>query len=255
MSSAGMTRIVHPSGKGPFVIVCDHASNYVPDEFQSLGLPDTERARHIAWDIGAAGITHYLCAAFDSPGVLCGASRLVIDCNRQLNALDLIPEISDGTVIGGNLNLTAQDKTNRIRRWFHPYHDAVRSVLDERLWRRTPVIFLSIHSMTENLAGVERPWEIALSSYRDRTLAEPLIAALRVPGDMIIGDNRPYDLDPEIDFTTPFHAFQRGLPHIQVEFRQDKVRGETGQRNMAERFAAALREVLAYRNAGTELLK
>ena len=227
------------------MIVCDHASNHVPVELQNLGLPDAELSRHIAWDIGAAGIAEYLCGAFNSPGVLCGTSRLVIDCNRQLDAPDLIPEISDRVLIHGNLGLSAEDKAERVRRWFRPYHEDIGTILDERQSHETPTIFLSIHSMTENLAGAARPWEIALSSYRDRTLAEPLLAALRAPGHMVIGDNQPYDLDPAIDFTTPFHAIQRGLPHIQVEFRQDKVHDEYGQQQMAARFAAALTEVLA----------
>ncbi len=136
-----------------------------------------------------------------------------------------------------------------MRRWFWPYHYDICAILDERQSHETPAIFLSIHSMTENLAGAVRPWEIALSSHRDRTLAEPLIAALRTPGDVVIGDNQPYDLDPAIDFTTPFHAMQRGLPHIQVEFRQDKVHDEYGQQQMAARFTAALTEVLAQRRA------
>ncbi len=226
------------------MIVCDHASNHIPEELHKLGLPDKELARHIAWDIGAAGITEYLCAEFDSPGILCGTSRLVIDCNRQLHAPDLIPTVSDGTVITDNVNLTSEHKELRVREWFEPYHAAVESILEERDAHRLPTIFLSIHSMTENLAGAERPWEIALSSYRDRTLAEPLLEFLRAPGDIVIGDNQPYDLDPKVDFTTPFHALRRNLPHIQVEFRQDKIQDSYGQHAMAQRFAAALKQML-----------
>jgi len=239
-----MTRVIRPGAAGPFVILCDHASNQVPPELGNLGLPEAELLRHIAWDPGAAGIAEYLSEYFDSPAILCPTSRLVIDCNRQLNAPDLIPEQSDGTVIPGNLGLSPEQRQQRIERWFEPYHQAVEAVLDDRNQRGLPSTTLSVHSMTPSLAGVSRPWEIALSSYRDRSLAEPVLAALRAPGDLCIGDNQPYDLDPAVDFSTPFHALRRNLPHLQVEFRQDTVAEEAGQQEAARRFAKALTEAL-----------
>src|ERR1035438_5610933 len=99
------SRTLRPRGTGRFVFFCDHASNAVPAELDGLGLPASELARHIAWDIGAAGVTEALSETFDAPAILCHTSRLVIDCNRQLDATDLIPEVSDGTVIPGNLHL------------------------------------------------------------------------------------------------------------------------------------------------------
>jgi predicted N-formylglutamate amidohydrolase len=125
-------RIVRPRGSSRFVFFCDHASNHIPAELHDLGLPPSELARHIAWDIGAAGVTEALSEIFDAPAILSKASRLVIDCNRRLNASDLIPEVSDGTVIPGNLHLSDAAKATRIERWFHPYHNAVESILVER---------------------------------------------------------------------------------------------------------------------------
>ena len=94
--------------------------------------------------------------------------------------------------------------------------------------------------MTANLAGAVRPWQIALSSYDDRTLVEPMLAALRRPGDVVVGDNQPYDMDPAVDFSIPFHAMRRGLRYLQVEFRQDEVATADGQVSWARRFFAAL---------------
>jgi predicted N-formylglutamate amidohydrolase len=235
-----MTRVLRRHGRGPFVIYCDHSSNYIPAHLNNLGLPESELTRHIAWDIGAAGVTEWLSDFFDAPAILCGTSRLVIDCNRQLHASDLIPEISDRTVIPGNLALSAEARTLRIDQWFHPYHHAVESVFLERDASGASSIALSIHSMTPNLAGVPRPWQIALSSHLDRTLAEPVLAALRQPGDIIVGDNEPYNLDPNVDFSTPFHALRRNLPHLQVEFRQDEMQDAPGQARDARRLADAL---------------
>lgn len=241
-------RLLRPQGSSRFVFFCDHATNFVPAELSGLGLPAVELERHIAWDIGAAGITEVLSKTFDAPAILCSTSRLVIDCNRQLHARDLIPEMSDGTLIPGNVRLSEEAKAARIEQWFDGYHDAGERILLERESKGVPSIVVSIHSMTDRLtdclSGEARPWEIALSSYVDRSLAEPVLAALRAPGDVVVGDNQPYDLDPAVDYTVPFHAMRRGLPHLQVEFRQDLIGEATAQRAWALRFAEALKQVL-----------
>jgi len=231
---------LRPQGGGQIVLLCDHASNHIPAELHQLGLPASELDRHIAWDIGAAGVTAALSEIFDAPAILCNTSRLVIDCNRQLNTVDLIPATSDGTVIPGNLHLSETARALRIERWFHPYHQAIEVVLQERAARGIPSVLVAIHSMTASLAGVARPWQIAISSHLDRRIAEPVLAALRRPGDLIVGDNQPYDVDPETDYSLPFHALRRGLPHVQVEFRQNEISDATSQYRWAQRFAQAL---------------
>lgn len=235
------SRTLRPQGAGRFVLFCDHAANHIPAELHHLGLPAPELARHIAWDIGAAGVTTALSEILDAPAILCNHSRLVIDCNRHPGAADLIPEISDGTVIPGNLHLSEAARAIRIERWFHPYHNAIESVLLEREARGVHSVAVSIHSMTASLAGVSRPWQIAISSHLDRRIAEPVLAALRRPGDIVVGDNQPYNLDPEVDYSLPFHALRRSLPHLQVEFRQDEIADATAQYRWARRFAQALR--------------
>jgi len=237
-------RVLRSQGNGQFVILCDHASGHIPAELDDLGLPPAELARHIASDIGAAGVAEALSEIFDAPAVLSQLSRLVIDCNRHLDAVDLIPECSDGTVIPGNLNLPAAARALRIERWFHPYHAAVESILDERAARGAASIVLSIHSMTHNLAGSRRPWHIAFSSREDRSLVQPVIDILRRSSDIEVGDNQPYSMDPAIDYSIPFHALRRNMPYLQVEFRQDQVQDVQAQVRWAERFANALAEAL-----------
>jgi predicted N-formylglutamate amidohydrolase len=225
------------SGKGPYVIVCDHASNHVPDELEHLGLTSSDLSRHIAWDIGAAAVAEILSERFDSPVVFSGTSRLVVDCNRHPDAPDLIPQVSDGTIIPGNCNLTESDRAERLKNYFQPYHETIEQVLNGR----DRVIFLSIHSMTECLNGDLRPWPVALSSYEDRTMAEPVIESLRSSNEFPVGDNQPYDLDPKVDYSTPHHALTRGLRHLQVEFRQDEIATKEGQKLWAGRFGDALK--------------
>ncbi|MEO5926184.1 MAG: N-formylglutamate amidohydrolase [Bryobacteraceae bacterium] len=231
-----ISRTLRPAGSSRFVLICDHASNHVPEELHGLGLPASELQRHIAWDIGAAAVTEGLSEILDAPAVLCGVSRLVIDCNRHHNASGLIPEVSDGTVIPGNLKLSEADRAARIERYFQPYHAAVEAVMR----RESEPILISMHSMTPSLAGVARTCQISLSSYVDRRLTDPMLAALRAWGDIAVGDNDPYDLDPTFDFSTPYHALQRNLLHLQVEIRQDEIGDAVGQRWWAERIAKTL---------------
>ncbi|HEV2464242.1 MAG TPA: N-formylglutamate amidohydrolase [Acidobacteriaceae bacterium] len=237
-------RVLRPEGKSRFVILCDHASRHIPAELHDLGLPTADLAHHIAWDIGAAGVTEALSEIFDAPAVLSPVSRLVIDCNRHLDAADLIPECSDGTVIPGNLNLAVSARVQRIEHWFHSYHAAVETILDERATPGADAIVLSIHSMTDNLAGSRRPWQIAFSSHEDRSLVQPMIDILRQSSDIEVGDNQPYSMDPAIDYSIPFHALRRNLPYLQVEFRQDEVQDAQAQLRWAKRFASALAEAL-----------
>jgi len=245
----GAFRILRPRGKGRFIIFCDHASNRIPAELDNLGLPASELERHIAWDIGAAGVTAELSDIFDAPAILCGTSRLVIDCNRQLHAHDLIPEVSDGTAVPGNRDLSEAARQWRIEQWFEPYHAAVEWVIADRELQGLTSIALSIHSMTPCLAGNVRPWQIALSSHNDRSLVEPMLEALRrseycQTGNVTVGDNQPYNLDPAVDYSTPFHAMRRNMPYLQVEFRQDEVADMAGQVRWARHFAEALAGLL-----------
>jgi predicted N-formylglutamate amidohydrolase len=238
--------VLRRTAASPFVLVCDHASNYIPAHLGDLGLSAEDLERHIAWDIGAAGVASCLSDLLDATAVLSGASRLVVDCNRQVDSPELIAEAADGTSVSGNLRLSESDRATRIDTWFRPYHDAIESVLVERESRGVETILISVHSMTPCLDGVERPWSIALSSHEDRRLADPVLAALRAQdgayaaGRCLVGDNVPYDLDPAVDFTTPFHAIRRGLRHLQVEFRQDLIATDATQRAWAAQFARAI---------------
>lgn len=238
----GLTpRVLRPASRSQFVILCDHASRHIPAELNNLGLPPAELDRHIAWDIGAAGVAEALSEIFDAPAVLSPVSRLVIDCNRHLDAADLIPERSDGTVVPGNLALAASARALRIESWFDPYHQAIEAILDTRA---AISILLSIHSMTDNLAGSHRPWQIALSSDDDRNLVQSVIDVLRKSSDIEVGDNQPYSMEPAIDYSIPFHALRRNLPYLQVEFRQDEVQDAAGQVRWAQRFATAVTDAL-----------
>lgn len=250
MTWAGPYEIVNPEGRAAMTIICDHASNALPPELADLGVSPAGMQRHIAWDIGAAPIARYLAKAFDATAILCSTSRLVIDCNRQLSNPTLIPAVSDGTPIPANRDLQAAERSRRIAAYFTPYHDACRRVLDRKCGDGQRPLFISVHSMTERMNGVFRPWEISLSSNENRRATDAVLAALTAKLGLSAGDNQPYNMDPKEDYSTPEHALSRGLDYLQVEFRQDLVSTSSGQENYARIFADAVCHALLSNKMG-----
>lgn len=226
----------------PFFLTCDHASNRVPEALGDLGVPAAERARHIAWDIGALAVARGLSAALDATLVASGYSRLVMDMNRPLHREDSCPVISESTRIPGNEGLSEHAREERRRALFEPYHGTISSLLDARRARGQPTLLVAVHSFTPVYRGVARPWEIALLSNRDRRVADFLLQALRREPGLEIGDNIPYRLTDEGDFGVPVHGERRGLPHVLVELRQDEIAASGGQRQWVQRLAVLLRE-------------
>jgi predicted N-formylglutamate amidohydrolase len=235
--------LLNQAGAAAIVIICDHASNLVPPHLGDLGLGRHELQQHIAWDIGAAGIARILAQDLDSPAILCGTSRLVIDCNRHPHDPKAMPEVSDGIVIPGNRNLDGAARQARVAAYFNPYHDAIEAVIAARLRAGQRPLVLSVHSMTAQMSsGTFRPWQIALSSNERREATDRMLAILRRHAGITVGDNQPYNMDPAEDYSTPVHALARDLPYLQVEFRQDEVADAAGIRRWATLFGAAMRE-------------
>lgn len=108
------------------VLLCDHASNEVPDDLNSLGLPPEQFERHIGYDIGAAEVTRELARRLGAPAVLTRFSRLVIDPNRGRDDPTLVMRLSDGAVVPGNASIDDEGVAERIRRFYDPYDAHVR---------------------------------------------------------------------------------------------------------------------------------
>jgi predicted N-formylglutamate amidohydrolase len=224
---------------GPFLIVCDHAGRRIPRRLGALGLAETELARHIAWDIGAAAVTRLLAAKLGAPAILQTWSRLVIDCNRPPHVESSIASASERTEIPGNIGLGEADRTRRIAEIFTPYHDRIAAELDRRQAAGIPTALIAVHSFTPVYLGVARPWHAGLLYNRDDRLSRPLIALLQAEG-FVVGDNEPYAVSDESDYTIPVHAERRGLPYAEIEIRQDLIGEPAGQVAWAERLARAL---------------
>lgn len=233
-------------GRSNFVVVCDHASNFVPAAYASLGLSAAELGRHIAWDPGAVEVARILSALLDAPLVESRMSRLVVDCNRAPDAPDLIAGSSETTAIPGNAAVSAEERRRRVALAHAPYHAALDELVDQRLAAGQRVMLVSIHSYTPVYCGVARPWHVGVVHDEDERLSAPLLAALHAVPGLVVGDNQPYSPADRVYYTLERHGRARGLPCVMIEIRNDLISGTAGQHLWGERLAA----ILADRAAG-----
>lgn len=233
------------AGRGAVVLLCDHASNRIPEPLGDLGLDADARRAHIAWDPGALEVSRHLARDLDAPLVYPDLSRLVIDCNRDVAAPDLIPEISETTPVPGNRDLPPAERAARIALAHAPFHETVDRLLDRRASEGLPSVLVSIHTFTPVYKGVARPWPIGILSNADRRLADAMIADLVAQGVPHVGDNEPYRPADGVYYTLARHGEARGLACAMVEIRNDEVTGDAEAARWASRLARAIRAGLA----------
>lgn len=229
--------IVGNPKSGGILAVCDHASNFVPDDIK-LGIDPAMLAQHIAWDIGVAGVARYLVQLSDCAAFLATHSRLAVDLNRDPDDTSAIPLKSDGVDLMGNV-LNAAQRQARLEQYFHPYHNR----LEQLLHAAPPALILSTHSFTPRLESDpngERPWEIGI--LYNKQDAASLIAIDYLEGEgVIVGDQLPYS-GKQLNATMNRHAEANDIPYVGIEIRQDLIEDAKGQ----ERFAAILAEMAQY---------
>jgi predicted N-formylglutamate amidohydrolase len=232
--------VLNEGGGAPFLLLGDHAGRAIPRHLNGLGVPPEAMDRHIAWDIGVAGLGERLARALDAAFIRQTYSRLVIDCNRRPDAADLIPPISDGQPIPGNASLDAAGRSARMREIYAPYQAAIAAALDRRQADGRRTLLVSLHSFTPVLQGAARPWRMGVLHRGDSAFSRRVLALLRETLGEAAGDNQPYAMDAT-DNTVPLHADPRGLDYLELETRQDLIADGAGQ----DEAAALLAEVLA----------
>jgi predicted N-formylglutamate amidohydrolase len=232
-------------GASPFLLTSDHYGRAIPRILRDLGLPASEMERHIAWDIGIAGVADALSKHLGAHLIAQRYSRLVIDCNRPPSAASSIPVISEATAIKANEGLAIEAAQARRQAIFEPYHRRIAETIDRRLREGKPVVLVSLHSFTPVYAGVARPWHIGTLYQRDTRLPPLLLKHLRAEADLVVGDNEPYAVSDDTDYTIPVHGEARGLMNSGIEIRQDLIAEPAGQAQWAERLARVFGDIEA----------
>ena len=237
--------IFNPAGRSAFLLIGDHAGRAIPAKLGQLGLTETDLSRHIAWDIGVQALGKGLAERLDAVFIAQTWSRLVIDCNRDPERDDAIPESSDGSPVPGNQGLTAEQRAARIDEIHAPYQDAIADEIESRRLAGKPTVLIALHSFTPSMAGFDRPWDAGvLHDGGDLAFALAMLAAMQATPGLTIGDNEPYRMDG-IDYTVPRHAFAAGLGYAELEIRQDHLVNGSGVSLWADRIAKWLREAEA----------
>lgn len=246
--------IVGGRADGGLLLVCDHACNAFPAGYGTLGLPEGELQRHIAYDIGAAAVTRGVAAALGAPALLTRYSRLLIDVNRGEDDPTLVMRLSDGAIVPGNRRLDAAELARRISLYYQPYHRAIDEVIDQCLATGRVPIVVSIHSFTESWKGMPRPWHVGILWNRDGRLAAALLEAFAADTALVVGDNQPYTGNLVGDCMDR-HGTARGLAHAIIEVRQDLVATADGQAAWIRRVAGTLSGILAQPERGADLAR
>ena len=230
-------------GRSPFLLTADHYGRLIPRALGDLGVPAGELTRHIAWDIGIAGVAEALSKQLDAHLIAQRYSRLVIDCNRPPGAPSSIPVMSEATAIPGNEGLAPDAAEARRAAIFDPYHRRITEVIDARLRAGVPTVLVALHSFTPVYAGVARPWHIGTLYHRDTRLPPLLLKLLRAETDLVVGDNEPYAVSDATDYGIPVHGEARGLMNTGIEIRQDLIADPAGQKQWANRLARIFAEI------------
>lgn len=229
-------RLVNPYGDSPVLLVCEHASRYIPEQLAQLGLDDVAAAEHIAWDIGALELAEALAKRLDATLLVANYSRLLIDLNRPLSAEDLIPEHSEVYPIPGNVGLSEANRQERVARLFEPFHQQLTQLLDARIAEGREVRLVGVHSFTPSYRGKPRPWTAGVLYGEAEAYANRIIGALRECGEET-GANQPYVIDPAEDMTVPVHGDGRGIEAVLLEIRNDGLRTLQGVEAWTQRLA------------------
>lgn len=221
----------------------DHASRHIPAPYDNLGLTDISVLhRHIAWDIGIEDVTRRLSEKLTGTAIYARFSRLLLDANRYPTDAALIPEMSDGIEVPANKGISDDERQQRIARYFHPYHDAITDLLEQKIDQHTDPLLISMHSFTPVMNDFERPWHIGVLWDQDERVAKPMLEFLRQNSSLVVGDNEPYSARDPLGYTMSAHGTDRNVPHVAIEIRQDLIDTHQG----AEKWACIMADVVTH---------
>jgi predicted N-formylglutamate amidohydrolase len=223
------------AGRAPLVLSCEHASAAVPPEYANLGLTAAQVADHIGWDIGAAAVTTTLSARLGVPAVLSAASRLLVDCNRDLGDADLIPHTSHGVEIPANAAVDGEERSRRLARFYDPYHAAI----DAQLAGHPGALLLSVHSFTPELNGCARTFDVGVLFDQHDDLAQIFARDIAGAG-FAVRMNEPYSGLEGLIFSARSHGRRHAVPYLEVEINNRLLRRDRDAIAIAARLADAV---------------
>jgi predicted N-formylglutamate amidohydrolase len=228
------------------VLICEHASDFIPAEFDHLGLAESERKKHVVWDPGAMALSMHLASRLDATLIASKVSRLVYDCNRPPEAHDAIPARSETIDVPGNVGLSDEEKADRAARFYHPFRDTLSRVVAGK----TAPVLVTVHSFTPIFHGKPRAVEVGVLHDSDARLADALLSDLAGVTAMNVRRNEPYGPADGVTHTLKEHAIPGRHLNVMLELRNDLLADEASQSAMADSLANWLTRALTKLEAG-----
>lgn len=219
-----------------FVIVCEHASAFIPDEFSDLGLKGDALRSHIAWDPGALGVAKELRRIVGGDLVAGSVSRLLYDCNRPPDAPSAMPARSEVYDIPGNLNVSSSERKARATAIYEPFFSGLSAIMD----LHPTGILVTIHSFTPIYNGERRHCEIGILHDEDTLLADAMLATVGGDYPFKVERNVPYSAKDGVTHTLKEHALKRGWLNVMIEIRNDLIASPAQQKVVAAALAGLL---------------
>jgi predicted N-formylglutamate amidohydrolase len=239
-----VVEIINPEGKAPLVLVCEHASNTIPDYFNGLGLSQKARQSHIAWDPGALPVALALSRAFDAPLVCARISRLVYDCNRPPSAPSAIPAKSEDAVIPGNANISQAEGRARIEQIYQPFNQTLEHTIARHLANGNKPALVTIHSFTPVFLGRQRLVELGILHSSDTTLADKMLSGAPQITELRVERNQPYGPADGVSHTLDIHGIANGLANVMIEIRNDLLTTPEAVESVAQTLQTMIEQAL-----------
>lgn len=230
-----------PAGTSPIVLVCEHASAFIPAAFDNLGLADEALTSHAAWDPGALGVALKLSQSLDAVLVASCISRLVYDCNRPPGHPGAMPERSEVFDVPGNTNLTDAARQSRHDTYYLPFRNAVEAAISAK----PKPVMVTMHSFNPVYHGVPREVEIGILHADDARVADAMLDCARAHTDHIVRRNEPYGPTDGVTHTVAEHATPQGHPNVMIEVRNDLIQTPEAQAEMARQLTGWLTQALS----------
>ena len=232
--------IENATARGRIVLVCEHSSNAFPARWGDLGLTHDLKHAHIAWDIGALGLSRALSARLDAVLVHAPISRLIYDCNRAPDMAGAMLERSELYDIPGNRLISAAARAARTAAVYVPFHTTLHAVIADRIALGLAPVIVTVHSFTKTYHGQPRAVEFGVIHDADDHYALAVLVAAQATTRLRAALNAPYSAADDVTHTLRLHATPYGLPSAMLEVRNDLIASPDAEQAMADCLAPVL---------------
>lgn len=225
-----LVEVLNAQADSSIVVICEHASAHIPEEYDGLGLAPEAMQSHVVWDPGAMALASKMARSLNAVLVAAKTSRLVYDCNRPPGAVDAMPARSEVFKIPGNAGLTAAQRAKRVATYYEPFRAAVADIVASK----TAPILVTVHSFTPVYLGKSREVEIGVLHDTDARFADVLLSLADKHVPHVVRRNEPYGPEDGVTHTLKEHALPGGHLNVMFEVRNDLIANEPAQSAMAD---------------------